>query len=773
MSQFKFSTDLFLEKIELNKFQSFLSEEGYKKYIAQNTKTYGFIDFINIEIQTNAQSQKLISLSQFRAIDSNNNYLSAYPTKIIPYANNQWYWLKVKHIYSPLENGTVSIDSNGNLSSSTIDFTKLLRGQPNFPSRIKFPNSSLNTDEYDVIEVVSSTLSILQGNFQAETDIKVAIVGTFTPGKTVPELDKFPFQYDSVEFEWVQESSLNIAPNKNSVEYWLLRAKSNGTDVFVQNKQSEYFTIHGENFHIPTTNIVGIDFIRHNPINTTCESNQVAVSWGIRSSAWTIGQYNKIFLQGCEGGLIKSISQLSTGELVGYRIYTPNGKFCTVISCVKNGSVIELTVDTLDYNSFSIDGGETFLTQEIIIAPANDFVEITFLEDTKNVSNETQTFTFPCNYGQGICQVLLTKWPKTYYRVIYRFVSFAENSKSPTIATPYRFIEDDAVGYLNEFSFNTDGSLKEVLQRTPFESDVIKGYIVLTGFPHSYYQIKQSVLKNNLGVEYIAYKSTQQIYKLFPSVNKTHQVIFGPNALGSVNQELYLVLTTEQAQEGSYFILELHSNVLAGNHLVHIVTGFVDILTPGTILKTLDARDFGEALNTDGDGVSIECIFDGADWHLSQRYVNRPQGEIVVFDGTAEQFNDCFDGSGLGKGKGWKGYAICNGANGTPNLVDRFIFGTADVLGLRATGGSAATTLTIDNIPKHHHDYIIQFTKVGINSTGAGEEALYMPINIQNDPNAPDVYRGTTTDVGGGTTTTAPTSLMPPYTCLAYVKRIY
>lgn len=771
MSQFKFSADLFLEKIELDKFQSFVSE-GYRQHIVQSTKTYGFFDLVQAEVQTNSAGQKVINISGLQAIDTQGNYISSIPVKVLPFSNGQWYWLKVKHAYTSIEKGYVSIDTSGNLTSSNIPLTSLLRGQPNFPSRISFPLSSLNTSEYDVIEVVNDSLCILQGNFQAETNTRIAVVGTFTPGKTVPQISKYPFEYDSAEFEWVQESSLNSPPIKGNDEYWLFRVKSNGSNVFVQNKQSEFFTTIDNGVHIPATDTVGIDFIRYNPINTVCESNQVAVSWGIRCSAWTVGQYNKIFLQAAEGGLIKTISQLDTDDLIGFRVYTTDGRFCTVESCIKNGSVIELTVDSLNYKSFSVDGGETFISQQLIIVPANDLIEITFLEDTKNDSNETQKYTFPCSAGQGICNVLLTKWPKTQYRVTYQFRKNTANYKFPQVSSPSRFIDTDDIGYLNELSFNLDGTPKSVLQRTPFVSDVLRGYIVLTGFSHSYLQIKQNVLKNNIGIEYIAYKNTQQVYKITPSINKTHQVIFGPSALGSTYQELYIVLSTELVLEGSYFVIQLHSNVLVGDKVINIVTGFIDITEPGTILKTLNKRDFSEALNVSGDGVSIECVFDGANWHLSQKYINQPKGEIVMFDGTVEDFENCFDGSGLGKANGWKGYAICNGANGTPNLINKFVYGVGDASELRKTGGSSEVKLSINNLPSHFHEYVIQSAKVGKNA-GSGEDALWRTLDFDTNNITVDINRGKTGSVGRKDDNLTPISTMPPFTCLAYVKRIY
>ena len=50
------------------------------------------------------------------------------------------------------------------------------------------------------------------------------------------------------------------------------------------------------------------------------------------------------------------------------------------------------------------------------------------------------------------------------------------------------------------------------------------------------------------------------------------------------------------------------------------------------------------------------------------------------------------------------GFALCNGKNGTPNLLDRFLVGAGSSYSLGATGGEAKHTLTIAEMPSHTHD---------------------------------------------------------------------
>ena len=50
-----------------------------------------------------------------------------------------------------------------------------------------------------------------------------------------------------------------------------------------------------------------------------------------------------------------------------------------------------------------------------------------------------------------------------------------------------------------------------------------------------------------------------------------------------------------------------------------------------------------------------------------------------------------------------KGWAICDGKNGTPDLRNRFIIGQGPNYPYNKTGGSESIKLTIDNLPKHKH----------------------------------------------------------------------
>lgn len=55
------------------------------------------------------------------------------------------------------------------------------------------------------------------------------------------------------------------------------------------------------------------------------------------------------------------------------------------------------------------------------------------------------------------------------------------------------------------------------------------------------------------------------------------------------------------------------------------------------------------------------------------------------------------------------GWALCDGSNGTPDLTGRFIVGASrsgdDWNAYRKTGGARSVTLSVEQMPQHHHDY--------------------------------------------------------------------
>lgn len=128
------------------------------------------------------------------------------------------------------------------------------------------------------------------------------------------------------------------------------------------------------------------------------------------------------------------------------------------------------------------------------------------------------------------------------------------------------------------------------------------------------------------------------------------------------------------------------------------------------------------------------------------------------------------------------GWYLCDGANGTPDLRDRFVVGAGSTYAVAATGGNATNTLITANLPDHVHTgttgnntsiahthstgaFLGNFTYAGGGSTagsaGSGTTGSTEP------PSHTHTF-STSTTVNAAST---PISNIPPYYALAYVMK--
>ena len=102
------------------------------------------------------------------------------------------------------------------------------------------------------------------------------------------------------------------------------------------------------------------------------------------------------------------------------------------------------------------------------------------------------------------------------------------------------------------------------------------------------------------------------------------------------------------------------------------------------------------------------------------------------------------------------GWALCNGQNGTPNLVNRFVVGAGGEYAVGATGGAKDVTLTVEQIPAHTHSY-----------TGYGELTSWWGHGAYNE-----MWYKTGGKTSGSTGGGKAHENRPPYYALCYIMRI-
>jgi microcystin-dependent protein len=104
------------------------------------------------------------------------------------------------------------------------------------------------------------------------------------------------------------------------------------------------------------------------------------------------------------------------------------------------------------------------------------------------------------------------------------------------------------------------------------------------------------------------------------------------------------------------------------------------------------------------------------------------------------------------------GWAYCDGTQGTPNLLDKFVICSSGTHPLGSTGGSVSATLALANLPDHIHGGVVLSATSG--SAGGGGFSF--------------AAAGNTTGITspGWTPTPTPVSIVPPYYALAYIMKL-
>lgn len=120
-----------------------------------------------------------------------------------------------------------------------------------------------------------------------------------------------------------------------------------------------------------------------------------------------------------------------------------------------------------------------------------------------------------------------------------------------------------------------------------------------------------------------------------------------------------------------------------------------------------------------------------------------PVGSIIMFSGKAEEIPS--------------GWAICDGTNGTPNLLDRFILASTYCGG---TGGNAQITLSVSQLPPHRH----RLKKCWYGKSDNADDRQV----VRWDDSVSTNDQILTEETGFG----LPINIMPPYYRLIYIMKV-
>lgn len=202
--------------------------------------------------------------------------------------------------------------------------------------------------------------------------------------------------------------------------------------------------------------------------------------------------------------------------------------------------------------------------------------------------------------------------------------------------------------------------------------------------------------------------------------------------------------------------------------------------TSGAFTITIASLGGGTTKVLDADFSDIVC--DGVD--CAGNFGSLPSGSVMIWSGSAATIP--------------VGWLLCNGTNGTPNLLDRFVTGAGSTYAVGGTGGVTTVTLTQAQTPAHVHSFSGVTSTNGVHNhtvsdpththtynapTGSGAAPFGSVLRGIVAAATDAVFTGVTLASGGAHThtfTTTSTSIggdgshtnMPPYYALCYVMKI-
>lgn len=196
MSKLNYNRKTFLSKEELQREQLFRSDESMCKILLMSiTKTWGIVSKLanssSTELRVTADTNPgTIRIAPGYAVNKSQQLITVPEIRYLPVPNtNTPYYVFLSYASVNWEDGTVSVDVNGNLSGLNTSFLGVLRGQGSLaPINIKFAKEDgtapLNSGIYEIVNVINNTSAVINSSnsMVAEQNLKMIVLGTLPIG---------------------------------------------------------------------------------------------------------------------------------------------------------------------------------------------------------------------------------------------------------------------------------------------------------------------------------------------------------------------------------------------------------------------------------------------------------------------------------------------------------------------------------------------------------------------------------------------------------------
>lgn len=387
MSKLKISPNLFLEVAELNRLVNFLQKDGYEQVIKSMLKSYGIVSNAennNFKVTAKAGSSNAVIVNPGIAFDSQLRAIKLESSLELPVENTgSIRWLVLEYATTNYEKGIVNVTSDGTIQGVGTSFTEVLRGQPNFPTKVKF-NSSLNAEEYEVVSVTNDTSAVISGSFVAESNLKYSVIGAFTPGFEASDDNKNIYELDSYNISIIDSADV---PSLNEDQYLLASIEFSGNGMIITDRRSGYMfnsSVYSGGVLPETDNIVSLLRVQKIQSNLI----ELSIEHGYTISAFEIVQTSNSTIFKIKTG---NCNFLGSGDI-------PNSFFKNWILINKN-TMKRVTIDDnsnkdLYINKFNEDIIAGDISEFVVVPPySNIEYKISYsISDGENTTTATPSY---------------------------------------------------------------------------------------------------------------------------------------------------------------------------------------------------------------------------------------------------------------------------------------------------------------------------------------------------------------------------------------------
>jgi hypothetical protein len=198
--------ELYIGSNELRRAFQGIEQDGYQKLFSAFVQTYGvaYVSPTSLQAVLGSTGPRWITLKAGLAVDKNLKLI--YTDIDVPNAIEfpdvvGTKYLSIRWKQRNTEKGVVSVATDGSVIGSGTEFTKVLRGAPLNQVKMRFPDSSGNLNDYEVLEVIDDTHAVLNTTTTLTPEIgkKYSVVGCFTPSVSIPHSNKLIYSYDDFE----------------------------------------------------------------------------------------------------------------------------------------------------------------------------------------------------------------------------------------------------------------------------------------------------------------------------------------------------------------------------------------------------------------------------------------------------------------------------------------------------------------------------------------------------------------------------------------------